>query len=292
MITTRLIGGLGNQMFQFAAGRALALRLGVPLRLDLGWFADQPPTDTHRAYELHVFAAEAWVERAEVRLPEPRTRLELARLRIGEALGRRSAVLRQAGTGFDPAVLDAPDGTHLIGYWQSERFFADADEQIRRDLAPARPLGPAATAVADAIAAQPAATALHVRRGDYVTNPAAARYHGVLDAEYYRRGVELVAQRGGEPHLFVFSDDPAWCAAQLDLDRPATIVDGPGREAWEDMALIAACRHHVIANSSFSWWGAWLSDRRSDGITVAPSRWALDPAADFSAIAARGWLRA
>lgn len=293
MITVRLMGGLGNQMFQYATGRALALRRGVPLRLDLGWFADQAPQDTPRGYELDVFALDEAVEKAVVPLPEPRTRLQLARVRLGEALGRRSQVIRQRGTGFDPAVLDAPDGSHLVGYWQSERFFADAAETLRRrDFTARAPLSPSAAALRDEIAAVPGAVSLHVRRGDYVTNPHAERYHGVLGVDYYACAVDLVAERVADPRLFVFSDDPDWCAANLDLGLPATIIgDGEGRAAWEDLLLMSVCEHHVIANSSFSWWGAWLAPR-DDAVVVAPQQWAQDTGTDFSAVYAQGWLRA
>ncbi|HWV86432.1 MAG TPA: alpha-1,2-fucosyltransferase [Capillimicrobium sp.] len=293
MITVRLMGGLGNQMFQFAAGRALALRRGVPLRLDLGWFADQPPQDTPRAYELHVFALDDEVDKAVVPLPEPRTRLQLARARLADALRRSPNVIRQRGPGFDPAVLDAPDGAHLVGYWQSERYFADAAAVLRgHDFQPRAPLGADAARIRDEIAAAPGAVSVHVRRGDYLTNPHAQRYHGVLGVDYYARAVEIVAQRAAQPRLFVFSDDPDWCAANLDLGVPATIVGpGEGRAAWEDMLLMSACRHHVIANSSFSWWGAWLAPG-DDAVVVAPERWVLDPSDDFSAVYAAGWVRA
>ncbi len=290
MITVRLIGGLGNQMFQYAAGRALALRRGVPLRLDLGWYADQPPQDTPRAYELDVFRCDAEVEKVVVRLREPRTRLGLARVRLGEALGRRSKLLRQQGTGFDARVLDAPDGTHLVGYWQSERYFQDAADHVRRDFTPRDAPSDHAVVLDAAIRSAPNAVSLHVRRGDYLTNPHALRYHGVLDVDYYRHAVELVTARVGDVALFVFSDDPDWCEEELVLGYPTTVVRAAGRPAWEDLALMSACRHHVIANSSFSWWGAWLGDR--GGVVVAPKRWAIDAGADFTAVYAEGWLTA
>jgi hypothetical protein len=114
----------------------------------------------------------------------------------------------------------------------------------------------------------------------------------VLGPDYYRRGLELIRDRGHAPTVFVFSDDTPWCADHLDLPDGATVVDVPGRKGWEDMLLIAACRHQVIANSSFSWWGAWLADPARGGVTVAPHHWAIDPSADFSDIAPPGWLRA
>jgi hypothetical protein len=294
MITVRLMGGLGNQMFQFAAGRRLAQHHGVPLRLDLGWFGHQAPGDTPREYELGVFALDGRVEKAVVDVSEPRNRVEQVRARLRGLRGDRPHVLRQQGTAFQAEVLDAPDGTHLIGFWGSERYFSDAADIVRADLAPAVALSDASAALAERIAAAPAPVSLHVRRGDYLTNANAAGYHGVMGVDYYARAVELVTSRvGGEVQLFAFSDDPDWCAAELPaLGHPLTVVRGnDGAAAIEDMLLMAACRHHVIANSTFSWWGAWL-DGREGAVVVAPERWALDQDGDFSAIYAEGWLRA
>lgn len=289
MITVRLIGGLGNQMFQYAAGRRLALARGVPLRLDLGWYDDQPPQDTQRAYELGVYAADDQVTKASVPLPEAHTRLGLLRQRASNALGRGPRVLRQRGTSFDPAVLDAPDGTHLVGYWQSERFFADHAATIRADLVLRSPLREAAADTLARIETDPAAVSLHVRRGDYISNPNASRFHGTMGADYYQRAVDLIVERAGGPvRLYVFSDDPDWCEDQLQLGHEQTVLRG--NSSHEDLALMRACRHHVIANSSFSWWGAWL-DGRPETIVVAPERWAIDAGSDFSAIYADGWER-
>jgi hypothetical protein len=288
VITVRLIGGLGNQMFQFAAGRRLALHHGVPLRLDLGWFGNQGPDDTERTYELGVFAGDSAAVKARLQLPEPRNRRELAWQRLGERLGRRSHVVRQSGNAFDPAVLHAPDGAHLVGYWQSERFFVDHAETIRADFTLVEPLSAPAQTTLRAIAQAPASVSLHVRRGDYVTNPHALRYHGTRGADYYSRAVELVCERAGGPlELFVFSDDPDWCERELQLGHPTTVVRGnPGHE---DLMLMSRCRHHVLANSSFSWWGAWLDPARA-GIVVAPSPWAQQ-ADDFDDIYLESWLR-
>lgn len=289
MITVRLIGGLGNQMFQFAAGRRLALHHGVELRLDTGWFGSQGAQDTERRYELGVFAADSAATWAAVDLPEPHGRWELARLRLSQRFGRRPSVARQDGNGFDPAVLGLGDGVHLVGYWQSERYFADVAETIRADFRLRVAPSAAAQATADEIAARPVPVSLHVRRGDYVSNPNAARYHGTQDPGYYARAVAAVAERaGGDLHLFVFSDDPDWCERALDLGHPTTVVRG--NAGHEDLVLMSACRHHVIANSSFSWWGAWL-DPRPDAVVVAPRHWVRQPRPGDDDVYLPAWLR-
>jgi hypothetical protein len=292
MITTRLTGGLGNQMFQYALGRRMALDRGVVLRLDTGWFGRERPGDTPRTYALGDFALDRNVDlvKEPLALTEPTSRFHLARVLLTERLRPGPGVIRQRGTGFDHRVLAAPDGTHLVGFWQSARYFEARAEAIRADFTPAIALSDSAAALRARIDSV-VSVSLHVRRGDYVTNPAANRYHGTLDADYYRRAVEAVAARAGaDIELFVFSDDLAWCARELTLPYPTTHVQLPDRSPLADLMLMAACRHHVIANSSFSWWGAWLNPD-ADAVVVAPRLWALDPRADFSDLYLPGWLR-
>jgi hypothetical protein len=292
MITVRLMGGLGNQMFQYAAGRALSLRRGVGLRLDLGWFGNQPARDTPRSYELDAFVGPQATIKERAALSEPHTHAGFALLRLRRALGREPQVLRQRGTGFDASILDAPDAAHLVGFWTSERYFDDADDVIREDFTPVAPLDARNVQLADEIDKRPSAVSVHVRRGDYVSNPHAHRFHGLLGIDYYRAAVRMLEERVGEVHLYVFSDDPDWCSEHLRLGAPTTVVRGnAGASAVDDLILMSRCAHHIIANSTFSWWGAWL-DGRPGSVVVAPQRWAIDPASDFSDIYARGWLRA
>ncbi len=288
MITTRLMGGLGNQMFQYAAGRRLAIRHGVPLRLDLGWFGEEAPGDTPRRYELGCFALDQAVQKERVSLREPRGPIGLAALALYDRFGRRRILRQRGAMTIDTRVLAARDGAHLVGYWQSERYFADIADVLDHDFAPARRLSPAAHALAAAVDS-PRSVSVHVRRGDYVSNPAAARWHGNLDAGYYRRALDLVRSRIGDLDVHVFSDDVGWCQGHLELGVEASFVSG--LPAFDDLMVMRACTHHVLANSSFSWWGAWL-DAEPGAVVVAPERWLADPAEDVAAVFAEGWLRA
>ncbi len=287
MITVRLIGGLGNQMFQYAIGRRLSLEREVPLAVDLGWFGHQARGDTPRSYELGCFAADASAQKVSLRLPEPSNKAE-------QVLGKLRALMRpvpdpwrQRGMSFDPSVLAVGSSAHLVGFWQSERFFDSVAPRIRRDFRPIQPPSEEARSLHDSIAVS-RSISVHVRRGDYVTNAAANRFHGTPDRAYYRRALEAIGVEGA--HLFVFSDDPRWCLANLDLGGPMTVIGGHDRPAAEDMLLMSACEHHVIANSSFSWWGAWLDPSPKKKV-VAPARWTADADTNSQDVYAAGWLR-
>jgi hypothetical protein len=272
MIITRLMGGLGNQMFQYAAGRALSLRLNVPLKLDLSWFADMRDC-TPRAYMLHIFPITATEA-----TPEEIGRVAYRKQNFFEKLLRkrrrsRHYIAEPFGCRPDFAALAAP--AYLDGYWQRESYFADAADTIRRDFT----FPPLGGGPAEELAARMRAAAnsvcVHIRRGDYVENPATRRFHGVCSPAYYETALRMIARKcGGDSGLFLFTDDPAWAREHFDAQGfPSTVVDCPGHaEApWHDMHLMTLCTHHIIANSSFSWWGAWAAT--GNGIIAAPKRW-------------------
>jgi glycosyl transferase family 11 len=262
LIISTLAGALGNQMFQYAAGRALALRRNTELQLDLGWL-----TPVSRfVYELGVFGLD-------VRLISAyrHTRRERVRELVGLAPAAWRQNWRRDGFSFDPKVIDLPQDTRLVGYWQSEKYFEDFGDVIRADFRFSEPLDASNACVAEAIAAS-TAVAVHVRRGDYVTDPGARSFLGTLPLDYYLAGAELMRDRTPDPRFFVFSDDPAWCRSHLRLGGPTTVVDHNQGRGHDDLRLMALCRHHIIANSSFSWWGAWLASPEGQ-IVVAPERW-------------------
>lgn len=287
LIIVRLVGGLGNQMFQYAAGRALALRRGVELLLDVRAYANNPK----RRYSLQHFAlAAAFASADQLRRATAPGWLE----RVADTLcGRPRVYYREQAFTFDPAVLRLPDRTYLAGFWQSEQYFVDAAAAIRRELAP-----PDAGAAADAIWLErirgSCSVSLHVRRGDYASEPAKAAYHGTCAPDYYARAARAAADMlGCEPHFFVFSDEPDWAASNLDLQWPHSFVvcdDGNADRDIREFRLMSACRHHITANSSFSWWAAWLGSD-PDKIVIAPKQWFASPTMNDRDLIPPGWRR-
>jgi hypothetical protein len=285
VIAVQLGGGIGNQLFQYAAGRALALRLRVPLALDLRLF------DNHRArrYALDVFAIEtAEIDRSAF---PPSARRLSGRIASWFKARSRFSTFRERTFAFDAQVLALPDWTWLAGNFQSERYFADRAAALRRDLVLRRPPEGENRATLDAMAGS-LSVSLHVRRGDYVTNPRANAVHGLVGGDFYRSAVRYVAERaGGALSVFVFTDDPDWVAASLDIGCAFTLVrhNRAGAEA-EDLRLMAACRHHIVANSSFSWWGAWL-DPSPDSMVIVPRPWFRDATIDDTSLIPERWIR-
>jgi hypothetical protein len=274
----RLTGGLGNQLFQYAAARRLALVRGVQLVLDIGWFRHEAPAyPVPRPYALECLGLPARLVSLKPATIARWERGQAARLGLWTGRRIRLPVIHQseAWDTIDERVLNAPGDVMLLGYWQSERYFEDAAETIRAELRlPAAPDARFGQLLETIEASE--AIAVHVRRGDYVTVPQVAERHGTLSPAYYHQAVSLVAERaGGDAHVFVFSDDPEWAEEHLALELPATHV---GRTTWPapaELRLMVSCRHHVIANSSWSWWGAWLAEPAGQ-VVVAPRDWFRD----------------
>jgi hypothetical protein len=299
LIISRLNGGLGNQMFQYAAARALSLRTGAALKLDVSAFA----RDALRDYDLAPYALSAVTplateqELAACEQKKPRG-LALVGKSLGQSLGTswgltRPAMIpavREAHFHFDPALAAATAPAYLTGYWQSERYFAAQADQIRRDFAAIAPLEPENAALAEVIRAS-AAVSLHVRRGDYVSDARTQAVHGVCGLDYYARAMDRVEALVPNPHYIVFSDDPDWTRANLASPHAMTFVTAnPPARGYRDMQLMSMCRHHIIANSSFSWWGAWLNPRL-DKTVIAPARWFASGDKDTRDLLPAAWFK-
>jgi hypothetical protein len=294
-ITTRLIGGLGNQMFQYAAARALALRRGAEVRLDVTGFENYQL----RRYELDTYPIAAKIAVAEEGAGMANAAGAGTRARLGRLLGLRQGRPLKGGIThyrephfhFDASLAGQPLPLLMDGYWQSERYFADAAARIRAELTPLAPLELENASTAAEID-RVEAVSVHVRRGDYVTNAHTNAYHGTCALDYYKGAVDLIRAKVANPHLFVFSDDASWTRANLATDLPTTYVSAnPPDRGFRDMQLMSRCRHHIIANSSFSWWGAWLNPR-SDKIIVAPKKWFAASDNDTRDLVPAAWLRA
>lgn len=279
-VVVRVAGGLGNQLFQYAFGRALSLRAGVPLVLDS---RSGFPRDFYRRqftlarYDLpsgsvsQTLDFSTWTGRVRYRLARHANGLMPLRL--------RRFVREPDPFQYDARIAGMPvrRRVYFEGYWQHEEYFADARSRVIDDLRLVAPLSEATRRVADQIeAAGAASVCVHVRRLLGVPNVPDAKplphdpaIH--LDASYYAEAARLIEQRVTRPHFFVFADFPAWAREQLRFPGDVTYVTHNASDRdYEDLWLMTRCRSFVIANSTFSWWGAWLADHH-DKLVLAPA---------------------
>lgn len=274
MVISSVIGGLGNQMFQYAAGRALAIAQGSDFLVDV---SDLNAAPQHQGFELsrvfncpvnlanneHVRSVLGWQSSRPVRDIFSHSWLTAFRTRH---------LVIEPHFDYWPGFRKLPPPSYLIGYWQSEQYFREIADLIRADFGFHRALTGQNFAL-DKRIAETNSVSLHVRRGDYVSNPHAFAIHGVCSIQYYEAAIKYVAERIPSPIFYIFSDDMQWVRSHLEVRHPCCYVDNNiGADSYIDMQLMSHCKHNIVANSSFSWWGAWLN-RNADKLVVAPSRW-------------------
>lgn len=257
-VRVRIVGGLGNQMFSAAAAMALARRLGARLEFELYQFRSSSARTA--PYELAPFNIPATLCDSR----DWRLKPEAAAYRWF----KRITLWRQPGHHFDPAFERLSGSVYLKGYFQSWRYFEPIAGEVRAAFDLQSVISDAGRVhAAAAEAAGERGVAVHLRRGDYVQH---AERFALLQRDYYERAIRLIGRAVDGPKFFVVSDDLG-AAHTMFADWPDTQF-AMGGTAFDDMHLIASCRHHIIANSSFSWWGAYLS-RWQDGLTIAPRTW-------------------
>lgn len=262
-------------MFQYAAGRALSLRFGLELKLDISWFDDMSGC-TPRRFSLDIFPISAtFATKQECESLIWRRESSVAKVfrKITKRFKPHAATYVSEPYALDPQALDASNGAYLSGYWQSVRYFAAQADIVRNDFTFPKILNSASIAMLKTIEAQPDATSVHIRRGDYISNKSVNAMHGICSQNYYDNAINTITSQSRNPHLFLFSDDPEWVRDNFNTcGLPSTIVDLHSADTgYHDLHLMSLCKHHIIANSSFSWWGAWLSTR--NGLVCAPKQW-------------------
>jgi len=277
MITVRIQGGLGNQMFIYAAGRAWALRNSTDLALDTinGGYGDQESFG--RSYKLADFGIKASaVDPDTVRRYKPSSRSFYWLRKVNALLPLRFRTLVLEPRRFDPRLPCARlrAGAYLAGYWQREEYFLPYADIIRKELQPARPasgdLGALAMMMGEANS-----VFIHIRRKQYGYK---------LSSQYYRDALSIIRSKISHPRFFVFGDDTEWARQWLSLPGETIYLDGSdSRDDVADIWLMTQCRSGIIANSSFSWWGAWLRENPDSGLIVAPLHWG------YAGKAANGW---
>jgi len=288
VILTRVTGGLGNQMFQYACARRLAHRVGTELGLD---------TTSFRTEWLHSYALDRF------KIAGAPLRRSAVREILAPVVERpRLRVVNESYGPFNDHVLEEGNDVMLIGHWQSEKYFLDIADLIRAEFTVREELTGIDLEVAERIE-RSNSVCLHVRRGDFVSVAATSAAWGTCGLDYYRRSIDLIATIVADPVFFVFSNDAVWARAHITPPYPTHFVTHnyrrphsrlesyrPVRMALRvlkrlfvnrshaDMRLMSLCKHFIIANSTYSWWAAWLGRDRSK-IVCAPRTWFAGPAA-------------
>lgn len=295
-VIVSLYGGLGNQLFQFATALSLAKKKHGRVFLDLSWFdKDHLSTgETPRAYALGVYdlGCDVHIQRNGRKASHKYLYrcIDAVLRRIRKYMDVGITRFHEKSMKFHPNLMQSDLPIWLDGYWQSYKYFEDIQPALRKIIAVPGDMNSAMQAIYQDILEKDA-ICVHVRRGDYVTNPSAAQFHGLCDLSYYQAGLNLIIENTSNPHAYIFSDDPLWVKNNFKLEIPSTVVDinGPD-EAHHDLWLMAACKHFIIANSSLSWWGAWLSGY-SNKIVVAPRQWFLNSQTSTEDLIPNDWVR-
>ena len=280
MIGVKLMGGLGNQMFQYALGRKMSVLHKTGLLLDLNGYNNQVDTDTKRHYELDCFSIKAKLAKKPLL-----SKKKLLNFRNDFYF---SNIYTEKQFPFCQEVLEQPDNTMFVGYWQTAKYFDNIRDILLKDFDINYELLNN-DALLSEIKNQPSVS-LHVRRGDYVDNENANKFHGLKGLEYYKTAVDILKKQIPYFKLYIFSDDIKWCKTNLtSIYDNIYFVDG-NMAGYLDMLLMKNCSHNIIANSSFSWWAAWLN-QNSNKIVIAPKAWFNDPKVDTKDIAPNSWIK-
>lgn len=297
MIIVKLSGGLGNQMFQYAAALGLASKKNQKLFIDLSFFHN---------YDLHEYALKHFNISTEIIEDIGKFNYKIINKYIPTKFHKYIkkippygvSIFKESAINFDPLFFNINDDIYLDGYWQSDKYFKEYEKIVRKEFTFKKPISEINLIIAEKIQSTNSIS-LHMRRGDYVVNKNTNQMHGICNLDYYYSAINLILSKVNSPYFFIFSDDINWVKSNLKLEAKHLFVehnsefDGrryTANKNHEDIRLMSLCKHNIIANSSFSWWGAWLNQDPGK-IVIAPKKWFNNEKFNINDIVPENWLR-
>lgn len=294
MIIVKLKGGMGNQMFQYAIGRALSIKYDVPLGLDLDMLLDRTPRPKFHRFTFYDYNLDIFNINPQI-LPQnkiPFLYRKIFKGKIGLYFNYfKKYFIKNNGEEkyfhFNPYIFSVGPDVYLDGYWQSPKYFESIEDIIRKDFTLKNELSENIKTLKKEIE-ENKSLCIHVRRGDYIGNPV----HDILDKEYYNKGIEKIKEITQIDKVYVFSNDIKWCKENLSFPYSTMFVDEEYRGAKDEgnLFLMSACHNFIIPNSSFSWWAAWLSSYK-DKIVIVPKQWFGDKNINSEDLIPKEWIR-
>lgn len=293
-VVVQFKGGLGNQLFQYALGRHLALRLEAELIFDCSLLENRVAISnfTFRSFDLANFTVIGRVATSkDIPLYPKDVSLRSLFAHIWQTLkllGKGFKYVREDRFQFNSAVFNRISSKiYVSGYWQSYHYFDAIASILKNEI---RLQGPVPKAVYDMQNEIISTTSvgLHIRRGDFLH----VSLHQAINADYLPKAIAYISQIIKKPYFFIFSDDIIWCRSNIKLNFPVVFVDEhlSGPNGIYHFHLMTQCKHFITANSTFSWWAAWLSDQCSDKIVITPNHWFSD-SRSIEDLIPPGWIR-
>jgi hypothetical protein len=284
MIITKIIGGLGNQMFQYATGKALAIHLNTQHKLDISAFNN---------YTLHKYCLNKLNIEDEI-ATDIETRKFVHKSIFGKILRKlnisKYKYYAEKKFSYDKALFNTAVNTYIDGYWQTEKYFISIRNILLKEFTPKNEPNDINRNILNEIT-NTDSVSIHIRRGDYISNPLVNQIHGVCNTQYYYLAIDLLKSKIPNLKLFVFSDDPKWVSQNFKPSISFSLIDNNDADNnHEDLRLMYNCKHNIIANSTFSWWAAWLN-QNPDKIVIAPSKWFNSSDRDTSDILPANWTK-
>jgi hypothetical protein len=293
MVTVQLNGGLGNQLFQYAAGKALSLHHNVPLQIDVSWFhkGELHYLEVPRDFELYNFlgVTDPIIHTNPAPQAESRTYLE-RKITSKIFPAYKKAVYIEPFCHYDSNFFKSKKSVVLKGQWQSEKYFSNNESFFKNAFRLKKDLIENSIAKAKHLASKES-VAVHVRRADYLRLKIILEWHGIMTEDYYRKAFKILDERLSVYEVYYFTDDPAWVQNNLLSIKEGEILSGSVNQThYDDFHLMSHCRHNIIANSSFSWWAAWLNNN-SDKIVIGPKKWFDQGPKDTQDILPESWIK-
>jgi hypothetical protein len=297
MIIVKIMGGVGNQMFQYALGINLASLHGTEVKFDISWF-DKFENDTvPRYYSLQEFnikeniATKEEIAKFEKYKKIPERKNFLHNLFIAN----NSIYIKEKSTNFDKNILEIKDNAYLYGYWQSEKYFENIKNEIIKEFTLKKPSDNYKKNEKEIIENDGTPISIHIRRGDY-TSEKIKKTIGLCSLDYYYKAIEKITQEIKNPTFFIFTDDVDWVKDNLKIKYPTNFIsytktsNGYKNKDYEELILMSKCKHNIISNSSFGWWGAWLN-QNPNKIVITPKQWFKKTTMNFEDIPLESWLK-
>lgn len=277
MLTINLKGGLGNQMFQYATARNLSLKYKTGIILNTEYFLNIPAKDVPRKYQLDLFNIDSQVQIKETLSPIIKISQKILLKVFGEKIQLFTAKL----------FLNLKLPAYLNGYFQSEGYFMEIRDALLKEFAIKKELSEEAKKIKEVIS-KSEAVCINIRRSDYL-RPDYAKIFGKYDRTYYEKAISYIKNRVANPLFCIFSDDPKWVKNEFKFDN-IIFAGNDILKDHEQLYLMSLCKHNIITNSSFAWWGAWLN-QNPNKIVIGPKQWLTNKTSEEMKILPKTWIQ-